>query len=89
MKWSALILIAACHGGGDKSRPVRGSGAVIEVVPQPQYPDAGGGHASGSSSDEIEPNDGDDVATPFALESTMRGKIDPETDNDHFRLDVD
>lgn len=90
MKSAALLsVLAACHGGGDKPpAKQRGSGAIAEVVTQPQFPDAGG-RAAGTSADEVEPNDGDDVATPFALESTMRGKIDPETDVDHFRLDID
>ncbi|HEX7699383.1 MAG TPA: hypothetical protein VF403_01595, partial [Kofleriaceae bacterium] len=89
MKALLLIGLAACHGGGDKPRSNRGSGvAPIEVVNQPQFPDAGG-RASGASGDEIEPNDGDDVATPFPLDSTMRGKLDTETDVDHFRIDVD
>jgi hypothetical protein len=88
MKALLLIGLAACHGG-DKPRSNRGSGvAPIEVVNQPQFPDAGG-RASGASGDEIEPNDGDDVATPFPLDSTMRGKLDTETDVDHFRIDVD
>jgi hypothetical protein len=60
----------------------------MEIVNQPQFPDAGG-RAAGASGDEIEPNDGDDVATPFPLDSTMRGKLDSETDVDHFRIDVD
>jgi hypothetical protein len=89
MKALLLIGLAACHSGGDKPRSNRGSGvAPIEVVNQPQFPDAGG-RASGASGDEIEPNDGDDVATPFPLDSTMRGKLDTETDVDHFRIDVD
>ncbi len=83
------LLLTACHGSGDKPRSSRGSGvAPIEVVNQPQFPDAGG-RSTGAIGDEIEPNDGDDVATPFPLESTMRGTIDPETDVDHYRLEID
>src|ERR1700759_5640651 len=88
MKYWALIAIAACHGS-DKPRSSRGSGvSPVEVVNQQQFPDAGG-RGSGTSADEVEPNDGDEVATPFPLESTMRAKIDTETDVDHFRIDVD
>lgn len=88
MKALLLIGLAACHSSGDKPR-TRGSGvAPIEVVNQPQFPDAGG-RANGASGDEIEPNDGDDVATPFPLDSTMHGKLDTETDVDHFRIEVD
>jgi len=83
------LLLTACHGSGDKPRPSRGSGvAPVEVVNQPQFPDAGG-RANGAMGDEIEPNDGDDVATPFPLESTMRGTIEPETDVDHYQLEID
>jgi hypothetical protein len=83
-----FVMVAACHGS-DKPRSSRGSGvSPVEVVNQPQFPDAGG-RGSGASGDEIEPNDGDDVATPFPLDSTMRGKLDTETDVDHFRIDVD
>ena len=54
MKALLLIGLAACHSGGDKPRSNRGSGvAPIEVVNQPQFPDAGG-RASGASGDEIE-----------------------------------
>jgi hypothetical protein len=85
----ALLFLAACHGGGDKQPARKGSGvSPIEIVNQPQFPDAGG-RANGASGDEIEPNDGDDVATPFPLDTTMRGKIDTETDVDHFRIDID
>ncbi len=55
---------------------------------QAQLPDAGG-RGAGPTTDEIEPNDGDDVATPLPLGGTVRGRIDPETDVDHYRLDVD
>jgi hypothetical protein len=51
-------------------------------------PDAGGGHG-GPTADEIEPNDGDDVATPLSLGGAARGKVEPDTDVDHFRIDVD
>ncbi|CAN5277496.1 hypothetical protein BH11MYX1_BH11MYX1_37980 [soil metagenome] len=81
--------LCTCRGSGDKPRSSRGSGvAPIEVVNQPKFPDAGG-RASGVTADEIEPNDGDDVATPFALNGTMRGTLDPETDVDHYRLEID
>ena len=31
----------------------------------------------------------DEVASPIALGGTARGKIDPETDVDYFRIDID
>jgi len=86
---AALALAAACGGGSSKSTPHRnGSAAPVEVVTQVQLPDAGGGKA-GQVVEEKEPNDGDDVATPLPLGATARGTIDPETDVDHYRIDVD
>ena len=83
-----LAMVVACHGSGDKPKSTRGSASPVEIVNQPQFPDAGG-RAAGASGDEIEPNDGDDVATPFPVDSTMRGKLDPDNDVDHFRIDVE
>jgi hypothetical protein len=77
-------MLAACHGGGPKSHRT-GSGAPVELVTEVKPPDAG---RSGST-DEVEPNDADEVATPLVLGSTLRGKIEPETDVDHVRLDLD
>jgi len=79
-----VILAAGCHGGGSKSHRT-GSGAPVELVTEVRPPDAG--HAG--STDEVEPNDADEVATPLPLGGTLRGKIEPETDVDHVRLDVD
>lgn len=79
----ALALVAC-----GKSRQKRaGDAAPVEVVTQPVLGDAGAGSGA-ATSDEIEPNDGDDVATLLPLGSTLRGRIDPETDADHYRLDV-
>src|SRR5262245_60029142 len=87
-KWlvTSLVLIAACRGGGGKTRRT-GSAAPVEIINEAQLPDAGRG--PGPNSDEIEPNDGEEVASPIALGGTARGKIDPETDVDYYRLDVD
>jgi len=87
VKRLALLLVpalAACHGGGGKSHRT-GSNAPVELVTEVKGPDAG--HAG--SVDEVEPNDADEVATPLPLGGTLRGKIEPETDVDHVRLDVD
>ncbi|HEY6037002.1 MAG TPA: hypothetical protein VIV58_22135, partial [Kofleriaceae bacterium] len=85
---AALVVVMGCHGSG-KPKASRGSGvSPVEIVNQPQFPDAGG-RAAGATNEEVEPNDGDDVATPFPLDSTMRGKLDSETDVDHFRIDID
>jgi hypothetical protein len=80
-----LVLIAAgCRGGGGKAHRT-GSGAPVELVTEVKPPDAGRIGAT----DEIEPNDADEVATPLPLGGTLRGKIEPETDVDHIRLDID
>jgi hypothetical protein len=79
-----VLVVASCRGGSKAKR--QGGEAPVVVVNQPVTLDAGHGP---STSDEIEPNDGDDVATPLALGGTVRGKLDPETDVDHYRIDVD
>ena len=44
----------------------------------------------GSTADEIEPNDGDEVATPtLAMGGTARGKLESESDIDYYRVQVD
>jgi hypothetical protein len=86
-----IVVVAGCHGSDKpKSSPKAGARGVspVEIVNQPQFPDATG-RAAGATNDEIEPNDGDDVATPFPVDSTMRGKLDADTDVDHYRIDVD
>ena len=44
--------------------------------------------APGTVSDEVEPNDGNEVATVLPLGATIHGKIDPDTDVDRYRIDV-
>jgi hypothetical protein len=84
----ALIVLAfGCHNSSSKGRGSGSGVAPVEIINQAQLPDAA--HGSGPIVEEIEPNDGDDVATPLALGGTVRAKIDPETDVDHFRIDVD
>ena len=79
----ALVLACAC---GSKARQKRsGDAAPVEVVQEPILGDAGAGPAS---ADEVEPNDGEDVATPLPLDTILRGKIDPDTDADFYRLDL-
>ena len=39
-------------------------------------------------SDEVEPNDGDEVATVLRARRHVHGKIDPDTDVDRYRIDV-
>jgi hypothetical protein len=82
------VLAAACGGGGcgKKAHKRGGDAAAVEVVTTPALPD--GGVPGGPASDEIEPNDADDVATMLALGATVHGRIDPDTDVDRYRIDV-
>ncbi len=87
MRWIPVLLaVSACRGGGTKSHRT-GSAAPVEIVNEVKPPDAG--HAG--TIDEVEPNDADEVATPLPLATsrTLRGKIEPEADVDHVRIDVD
>ncbi len=89
--WVALMVAVSvasggCRGGSTKTKRT-GNAAPVEMITQAQLP--GGGAGTGVLADEIEPNDGEDVATPVALGGTGRGKIEPETDADYYRLDID
>jgi hypothetical protein len=79
-----VSLLAACHGGGPKSHRT-GSGAPVELVNEVKSLDGG----KPGTTDEVEPNDADEVATPLPLGGTLRGKIEPENDVDHVRLELD
>jgi hypothetical protein len=81
-----LVAVAGCRGDGTKTRRT-GSAAPVEILNAPQLPDVGSG--AGPNADEIEPNDGEEVASPIALGGTARGRIEPDTDSDFYRLDVD
>src|SRR5678815_42895 len=91
LKVVALALVfaqvGACRGRGGKGKRT-GSAAPVEVVAQPDLPDAGG-HGPGPTIDEIEPNDGDEVGTPLPIGSTGRGKLETDSDVDYFRVEVD
>ena len=79
---ASATCLAACHGGGDKHKSRGSAAAPFELV---SGVDAA---AQGPSGDEVEPNDSDDNATPLALGASMRGKIEPETDVDRYRITV-
>jgi len=53
-------------------------------VPSPVFD----GGTPGAATDEVEPNDSADVATPLAVGGSARGKIEPETDADYYRIEV-
>ncbi len=81
------IAVAACGCKGSSPAQHKGSGAPVQVITTPTLIDGGTG-AKGSTTTEVEPNDGDDTATPLPLGGTIRGKIDSEGDVDRFRIDV-
>ena len=83
----ALAPVAACLAAGCSKKPTHrraNDAAPVEIVTMPALPDGG----VGGSSDELEPNDGDEVATVLAVGATVRGKIDPDSDVDRYRIDV-
>jgi hypothetical protein len=80
----AVVLAPACGKGNRQKRS--GDAAPVEVVQQPVTGDAGAGSAA--QADEVEPNDGEDVATSIALGATLRGRIEPETDADDYKLEL-
>lgn len=86
LKTLAVCLLAACAacGKGNDKQKREGSAAAVELMTG----DARGKDTSGPTSDEVEPNDSDDTATPLPLATAMRGKIDHDEDTDHYRLDV-
>jgi len=83
----ALASAGAASAGCSKKavRKRTGDAAAVEVVATPVAADGG---ARGTVSEEVEPNDRDEVATVLALGATVHGKIDPDSDVDRFRIDV-
>ncbi|HET7505527.1 MAG TPA: hypothetical protein VFK02_31120 [Kofleriaceae bacterium] len=83
-----LAVVAACAAAGCKKAAHRRSGdaAAVEVVTTPALPD--GGVPGGPATEEIEPNDTSEVATVLPIGGSVRGKIDPDTDVDRYRIDV-
>ena len=82
----AGIAIAACSCGNKTKQKRAGDAAPVEIVQQPVGSDAGA--RGGPTGDEVEPNDGEDVATQLPLGTTLRGRIEPETDADFYRLEL-
>lgn len=87
MKYLAVLCVGliACRGSSTKSKRT-GSAAPVEILNE--LPDAG--HAGPAViADEIEPNDGTEVATPLAMGGTARGRLESEGDIDYYRVQVD
>jgi hypothetical protein len=79
---AAVLALVACSGKKKQKRT--GDAAPVIVVPAPVYD----GGAPGTATDEVEPNDSSDVATPLAIGGSVRGKIDPDADADFYRVEV-
>jgi hypothetical protein len=89
---AAVAALAACAAGGGLGgcgkKPTHHrdrDAAPVEVVTAPVQLDGGG---RGAASEEIEPNDSDEVATVLALGAMVHGKIEPDADVDRYRIDV-
>ena len=82
-----VALVGASCGGRERQKRTHDA-APVEEIARPALADAGQGVAT----DEVEPNDGAEVATALALGATGRGRIEAtpaaETDTDVFALDV-
>ncbi len=83
---ATLVAGATASCSGKKRRQQRtGDAAAVEVITSPTLPDGG---AQGAATDEVEPNDSVDVATPLGLGASARGTLDPDADADYYRIDV-
>ncbi|MDQ3363996.1 MAG: hypothetical protein M3680_01010 [Myxococcota bacterium] len=83
---ATLVGGATASCGGKKKRQQRtGDAAAVEVITSPTLPDGG---AQGGATDEVEPNDSVDVATPLGLGASARGTLDLDADADYYRIDV-
>ncbi|MGE0545598.1 MAG: hypothetical protein AB7R00_00985 [Kofleriaceae bacterium] len=81
----ALAIAAAVAGACRNERQKRaGDAAPVEVVATPVIADAG----VGGTSDEVEPNDAEDVANPLGAGATVHARIDPDSDADFYRIDI-
>lgn len=90
---SAVLLGAATLGTlgacGKKKRQARASDAPpVELVSVAALSDAGVGGKAGEG-DEREPNDGPDVASLLPVNGAARGRIEPDGDVDHYRIEVE
>jgi hypothetical protein len=88
MRLLALLAVVTAVGGGcgnkDRQKRAEDAGSAVVVVTAPVLSDAG----NSATTDEVEPNDTEDVATPLTLGGSVRGRIEPETDVDHYRIEI-
>jgi len=83
---AAALAAGGCGGCGKKKRPPRGDAAPVELVSVGALAD--GGVARAGETEEREPNDGADVATPLAPGASVRGRIEPDNEADYYRIEV-
>jgi hypothetical protein len=84
---AVAVALGAGAGCGKKKRQARtGDAAPVELVSVAALGDAG--VAKPGEAEEREPNDGADVATPLPPGTAARGRIEPDTDVDYYRIDV-
>lgn len=83
------LALAACAGlAGCGKKPTHhraNDAAAVEVVTAPAVPDGG---LAATATEEVEPNDSDEVATVLAPGTQVHGKIDPDSDVDRYRIDI-
>ncbi len=79
----ACVVAASC--GSRKRQKRTGDAALVERITAPVLIDG----AVVATADEIEPNDTDDIATELLVGHSIHGKIDPESDVDAYRIDID
>jgi len=83
------VALGAVAGCGSKKRQQRsGDAAPVEVIAAPTFASGGDGGVAGTTSDEVEPNDSADVATPLPLAGTIRGTLEADGDADYYRIEV-
>lgn len=85
---AALAVLAAGAGCREKKkRPPRSKDTpAVELVSAAALADGGIGKPGDGA--EREPNDGADVATALPPGSAARGRIEPDTDVDYYRIEV-
>jgi hypothetical protein len=82
----ALVALVAACGNSKRQRRSSDAGVAVEPIKVPVFANDAGGKTK--SADEVEPNDSEDSATALPLGGTVHGRIESDTDVDHYKLDV-
>lgn len=86
-KWVVLVACLSVACGSKKRQSRTTDAAAVEPITAPPPSDAA--NAPKGSSDEVEPNDTDDLAMELPLGASVHGRIDPlKTDADAYRIDI-